>query len=580
MKNSLLRKIYDMGRPYIKLIILVTVLAFIINIGQVLKPYIVKVLIDDYISLNVAEKSFSAVIILGCAYIALEIIINLLDLAVRLMTNNLGESIVYDMRKKLYEFVEKANITFHDQTSTGKLFVRITNDVEDISNLFKDVLSSFFKDFLLIIFILAMMIYISIELSTAVFIVFPFVIIVSFILTKLLNRAYDISKNIRTNQNIFFAESIYGIKLIKIFNRQKEKQKECNDHVTKLYNSRKPTGLIEGLLPGFMQLFENISIALVVSFALNNKMAMNIDVGVIYLFASYIKKIFNPIRNIVDNVEVLQESIVSINKIYEILDRVECQEDFNKGKYITNIKGKIEFKNVSFSYNNKDFVLKDVSFVVNPGESIALVGKTGSGKTTIINLINRFYEVQEGEILLDGVNIKDINLHSLRKKVKVVLQDPFIFSRSIGENISLNEEISDKIIDASLKFSSSKSFVDKLPGKKEYIAKERGSNFSSGQKQLLAFARIFAHNPSVFILDEATANIDTTTEKAIQRAVDIISEDKTSIFIAHRLSTIVNVDKIIVLNGGRIIEMGSHTDLIRANGYYSKLYNSYYTALG
>lgn len=580
MKSKLLKRIYDMGKPYIKLIVLVTILALVINIGQLIKPYIIKILIDDYISTGLKDKALTAVLVLGLLYILIEVIINILDLTVRLVTNNIGESIVYDLRNRLYNFIEKANVTFHDNTSTGKLFVRITNDVEDISNLFKDVLSSFFKDFLLIIFISIMMIYLSIELSFAVFVIFPLVIAVSVILTKLLNKAYEFSKNIRTNQNIFFAESVYGIKLIKIFNRQKEKQKECDEHVKKLYNSRKPTGILEGLLPGFMQLFENIAITLVIIIVINDKLNMGINVGVIYLFVSYIKKIFNPIRSIVDNVEVLQESIVSIDKIYEILDNEEAQENFEDGKYITKTKGKIEFKNVWFSYNNKDWVLKDISFVINPGDSVAFVGKTGSGKTTIINLLNRFYEIQKGEILLDGINIKDINLTSLRKKVQVVLQDPFIFSRSIEDNVKLNEEISDKVIDISLKLSSSNTFVDKLPGNKKYIARERGTNFSAGEKQLLAFARIFAHNPSVFILDEATANIDTTTEKAIQKAVDIISEDKTSIFIAHRLSTIVNVDKIIVLNKGKIVETGNHNELIKKDGYYSKLYNSYYTALG
>ena len=243
------------------------------------------------------------------------------------------------------------------------------------------------------------------------------------------------------------------------------------------------------------------------------------------------------------------------------------------------VKGKIEFKNVWFSYNNKDWVLKNVSFTIEPGQSAALVGKTGCGKTTITNLINRFYEIQQGEILLDGVNIKNINKRNLRQHIGIILQDPFIFARTIKDNIKLNANISDEEVEEAVKLSSAEEFVSSLPNGIEEIAKERGVSFSAGQKQLLAFARIFAHNPSIFVLDEATANIDTHTEALIQKSIDIISKKKTSIFIAHRLATIVNVDKIIVLNAGEIVEMGNHLELLKTGGYYSKLYNAYYASL-
>ena len=233
-----------------------------------------------------------------------------------------------------------------------------------------------------------------------------------------------------------------------------------------------------------------------------------------------------------------------------------------------------------FAYEGENWILKNVSFVINPGESIAFVGRTGSGKTTIINLINRFYEIQKGEILLDGINIKDINLHSLRKKIGIILQDPFIFAKSIKDNIELNEKLSDEAIMETIQLASAEDFIRTLPNGIYEIASERGSSFSAGQKQLIAFARIFAHDPSIFILDEATANIDTKTEELIQGSIDKISKEKTSIFIAHRLSTIVNVDKIIVLNNGEIIEQGNHNELMNnPDGYYSKLYNAYYTNL-
>ena len=362
--------------------------------------------------------------------------------------------------------------------------------------------------------------------------------------------------------------------------RLAEKQKECEDYTTKFRNSRLPGGLFEGLLPAIIDILQYLSISIVIWACVNHWFGINMDVGLIYVFITYIKQLFEPITRIIDNVETIQEAVVSIDKIFDILDQKESLEDFESGKEITEIKGKIEFRNVWFAYEGENWILKNVSFTINPGESIALVGKTGSGKTTITNLLNRFYEIQRGEILIDDINIKDINLRSLREKIGIVLQEPFIFSRSIKDNIKLNDNIDDQAVEQAVKLACADEFVESLPNGLEQISREKGNSYSAGQKQLLAFARIFAHNPSIFILDEATANIDTQTEKSIQKAIDRISKDKTSIFIAHRLSTIVNVDKIIVLDHGEIIEQGNHHQLVNSGGYYSKLYNSYYESLG
>lgn len=329
-----------------------------------------------------------------------------------------------------------------------------------------------------------------------------------------------------------------------------------------------------------MTILEHLAIALIICVCINNWFGISLEVGFIYVFTRYINKLFEPITRIVENIEVVQEAFVSINKIYDILDEKQYIEDFEKGITLKEIKGKIEFRNVWFSYDNENWVLKNVSFTINPGESIALVGRTGSGKTTITNLINRFYEIQKGEILIDGVNIKDINIRSLRQHIGIILQDPFIFAKSIKDNIKLNKNLDDNEVQKAIELSSANEFVNNLPEGMEEIAKERGNSYSAGQKQLIAFARIFAHNPDIFILDEATANIDTYTESLIQKSIDKISSKKTSIFIAHRLSTIVNVDKIIVLSNGEIVEQGNHSELVNSGGYYSNLYNSYYESLG
>lgn len=579
MKNKTLQHVLEMVKPYKKTIMIVTVLSLLISVIEMIKPYLIKVVIDDYLNLNIYEKGIITIGTIGAIYIGLVILGNIIDFISSTATNMMGENILYTLRNRLYKYTQDAGIPFHDKTPAGKLFVRITNDVEDISTLFKDVLTTFFKDVILIIAIVVIMLYFNAKLSMFTFIVIPFIILFSITLTKTLNKIYDKSKKIKTQLNTFLAESIYGSKLIKIFNIQHQKQAQCEKFTSDYRNSRLPGGIIEGLLPALMTFLKNLAIAIIIWACVNHWLGINLEVGLIYIFIDYIKQLFGPITRIIDNMESVQEAFVSINKIYDILDHKEYLEDLESGLQIENVKGKIEFKHVWFSYDNENWILKDVSFTIEAGQSVAFVGKTGCGKTTITNLINRFYEIQEGEILLDGINIKNINKRSLRQHIGIILQDPFIFARDIKSNVKLNSNVSDEDIEEAIKLASAEDFVNSLPNGLDEVAKERGESFSAGQKQLLAFARIFAHNPSIFILDEATANIDTHTESLIQKSIDIISAKKTSIFIAHRLATIINVDKIIVLNEGKIVEMGNHLDLLRTGGYYSKLYNAYYASL-
>ena len=579
MKSKTWHRVYEMAKPHKKTIAIVVFLSLLISLGEMIKPYLIKIVIDDYLSMGIYQKGIVTIGMIGAIYIAIVLIGNIIDFIASTATNMMGEDIIYTMRNRLFKYTQNANISFHDRTPAGKLFVRITNDVEDVSTLFKDVLTTFFKDVILIVVIVAIMCYFSTTLSMLSFIVIPFIVVISIILTRMLNKIYDKSKKIRTELNTFLAESIYGAKLIKIFNIQKEKQAECEKLNNDYRNSRLPGGIIEGLLPAIITIAENVAVAIIIWACVYHWFGISLEVGLIYVFTTYIKQLFEPITRIIDNIEVVQEAFVSINKIYDILDHKEYLENLEDGMILKEVKGKIEYKNVWFSYNNKDWVLKNVSFTIEPGQSAALVGKTGCGKTTITNLINRFYEIQQGEILLDGVNIKNINKRSLRQHIGIILQDPFIFARTIKDNIKLNANISDEEVQESVKLSSAEEFVSSLPNGIEEVAKERGVSFSAGQKQLLAFARIFAHNPSIFVLDEATANIDTHTEALIQKSIDIISKKKTSIFIAHRLATIVNVDKIIVLNAGEIVEMGNHLELLKTGGYYSKLYNAYYASL-
>lgn len=571
---------YKMLRPQTKSIMIISILAILINIGEVVKPYLIKIVIDDYLSINAYQQGIMTIGKIGAIYIGIVLIGNILNFIVTTATSMMGENVIYLIRNKLYQYAQYANIPFHDKTPAGTLFVRITSDVEDITTLFKEVITTFIKDILMIVAFVIMMLSLNVKLALLSFLVIPFVIATSVIITKISNQLQEHSKVIKTKLNVFLAESIYGVKLIKIFNRQYEKQKECKKLCEEFWKSRIPTGITEALLVAILMILENLGIAIIIWASINYLLGTSVDVGLIYVFVTYIKQIFNPINRLVENFETIQEALVSIDKIYDILEHKEYLENFEDGIVLEKVEGKIEFKNVWFAYEGENWILKNISFTIEPGQSVALVGKTGSGKTTITNLINRFYEIQKGEILLDGINIKDINLRSLREKIGIILQDPFVFARSIKDNIQLNKNFSDEYIMKTIQLASAEEFVNSLPNGIEEISYERGSSYSSGQKQLLAFARIFAHNPSIFILDEATANIDTKTEELIQKSVDKISKEKTSIFIAHRLSTIVNVDKIIVLNQGEIIEEGSHTELVnRTDGYYSKLYNAYYSGL-
>ena len=579
MKEKTLKRFKIMVKPYKKTIIIVTLMALFIDVCELVKPFLLEQVMDKYLPDKLYVYNGISIAAIVAFYIIIVIIGNIVDYINRITTNNMGEKVMYNLRNQLYKYIEKANVSFHDKTPSGKLYVRVTSDTEDVYALFSEVITTFPKDLIIIIGLLVMMVYISFQLATINILIIPLLLIVTITISKMLRKIFSRSKEFRTVLNTFLAESIYGIKLIKIFNRQKEKQEECEKNTKNHRDSLKNIGILYGILPGMMNLIENIGISLIVLFCANKWLGINLDVGIVYLFITYLRKIFEPIDRIIENVEVVQDATSSIDKIYEILEHDEFLEDYESGIKLEKVRGKIEFRNVWFAYEAENWILKDVSFTINPGESIALVGKTGSGKTTITNLINRFYTIQKGEILLDDININDINLKSLRKSIGTILQDPFIFAKSIKDNIKLYSNTSDEKIGEAVKLASATDFINSQNNGINEIAAERGNSYSAGQKQLIAFARIFAQDPLIFILDEATANIDTTTEELIQKSVDKISAKKTSIFIAHRLSTIVNVDKIIVLNKGKILEQGSHNELLQKDGYYAKLYNAYYNSL-
>ena len=589
MKNKTINRLYKIAKPHIKTFIILIFFAIIIDLLAAFRPILIKNVIDEFMQNKISEGEFGifgksfivSVNMIGALYIIVVIIENVIDFLVTKNTAKVSEKILHETRQKIFKFAEKTNVSFHDKTPSGKLFVRITADTDDIAIFFKDVFTTLIQDLLYVIILLVILFTLNWKLSLITFGILIICTCVSYILTKKANIAYGFEKKARTKLNTFLAESIYGAKTIKIFNVQKNIKKQFKDLTEDWRKKGIFSGRYEATLPQIIYFLMYLAISICIVFSANKLWNISLAVGEIYVFVTYIKELFDPINRILENIESIQEATVSLNNIYDLIEQTEYLEDFTSGKELKNINGKLEFKHVWFKYNNNDdnWILKDVSFCINPTQTIALVGKTGSGKTTIINLVNRFYDIQKGEILLDGVNIKDINLKFLRRRIGNILQDPFIFSGTIKENIELYSKMSDENINEAVKLASATDFINSLPNGINEESKERGENFSVGQKQLIAFARIFALNPDIFILDEATANIDTNTEQLIQKSIDKLSKEKTAIFIAHRLSTIVNVDKILVLKDGEIIEQGTHNELLQSNGYYANLYNSYYEGL-
>ena len=356
MKNKTLKRITGMIKPYRKTVVFVTILALLIDILALVKPYLIRVLIDDFLKNGVETQEWLSVSIIAYIYIGLVLLENFLDYFNGTRTGIIGESVVYDLRNRMYTYMEKANIKFHDKTPSGTLFVRIISDIEDVYALFSDVVTTIVKDVFIIVGLLGVMIYISYKLAAVSLIIIPLIIISSLIITKLLNKTYAAVKTVRTKMNIFFSESIYGLKVIKIFNRQKEKQKECEDITNEFRNTIKPMGLLQGLLPAIMVLIENLGIAIVIWAVINKLIGENLEVGVIYMFITYLRNLFDPINRIIENVEIVEEAVTSIDKVYEILDKEELQEDFDSGKRIDKIKGKIEFKNVWFAYEDENWI--------------------------------------------------------------------------------------------------------------------------------------------------------------------------------------------------------------------------------
>mgnify|MGYP002679168958 FL=1 len=480
-----------------------------------------------------------------------------------------GQNIIYTLRNDVFSHIEQLSQNQFDEMPVGSLVTRVASYTASMSDLFTNVIVNVIKNVLTVVGVYGIMLYISWQLSLVMLAFIVVVFITSFVFRNVVKKVFTKERQYISDLNTFLNENLSGMKLIQIFNRQQKKELEFLEKNENLRKSRYKVVLAFGIYRPFITLLYISSIA--VTFWLG--MEFGLDAGMIVAFYLYLSRFFNPIQNLADQLNNLQKAITASERLFNLLDVKPEIRDREDAVTVDKFDGKIEFKNVWFAYKGEDWILKDMSFTINPKETCAFVGATGAGKTTILSLIVRNYEIQKGQILIDGRDISTIDIHSLRKGIGQMLQDVFLFSGTVRSNITLNDEsFGDEEIEAACKYVNADTFISSQEHGLDEEVIERGENFSQGQRQLLSFARTVLHKPQILILDEATANIDTETEVVIQKSLENIRNIGTMLVVAHRLSTIQHADQIIVLQNGRIIEKGTHQQLLKNKGYYHKLY--------
>ena len=567
---KLFSKLLVFVKPYNYTFYGVMFTAILISLLSTLTPYLLKVVVDDYILIKNYE-GMQSIILLMMLVLFLEVIFMYLF---TFYANWLGQKVIKDLRVNVFEKIVKFKMSFFDKNAVGRLVTRTVNDIETIASIFSQGLFTIIADILKMITVLTVMIVISLELTLVVISIFPVLIFATRVFQKTMKTAFEKVRREVANLNSFVQERISGVKIVQIFNREKVEIDKFNQINIKHRDAWLRTVWINSIFFPIAEISTSICIGLLVWYGgFNNLNGENISLGTLFLFISMSGLLFRPLRQIADRFNTLQMGMVSTERIFNILD--DDQQIKDKGELEdSSFKGLIEFKNVSFSYIDNQRVLNNISFKINPGESFAIVGPTGSGKTTITNLITKFYEINTGNILIDGKDIDDYTLETVRNKIGVILQDVFLFADTIFNNITLfNKNITLEDVENASKELEIHDFIRSLPGGYNFNVSERGTTLSAGQKQLIAFLRVLVNNPDILILDEATSSIDSYSEDLIKNATKKITKDKTSIIIAHRLSTIESANKIIYMENGKILESGNHKELLGiTNGKFKKLY--------
>lgn len=567
-KSSTMRLIAYM-KPYAHWVIFAPLLVLGLTAFDLYRP----MLVGDAIDTFGANGDYDVIIATAIKYAVVLALSFAFNVAQTWILQKTGQNIILQMRKDLYRHIQSLGSRYFDITPVGKLVTRVTNDVEALNEMYSGILVQLFRNIVKIVGLVGVMLVLDVRLAAISFVLMPLVIGLTVLCQKIARNIYRLYRTRLTDINTFLSEHLSGMKIIQIFGRQERKFEEFHDKNTKLYKAFYREMLMYAVFRPLIYILSILSLMIVLWFGSKNVFDEIISVGTLYIFSNYIRSFFDPIQELAEQFSTLQSSIASAEKIFTVMDEDEFIPEVENPKQPDKITGKIEFDHVWFAYDGENYVLKDVSFVINPGEKVALVGATGAGKSSILNLIGRYYDIQKGHIYIDGIDIRQLSKKKLRSAIGQMQQDVFIFEGDVAYNIRLNDDdITDAQVKAAAEYVNASHFIEKLPQGYHEPVTERGATFSAGERQLLSFARTLAHNPSILVMDEATANIDTETEILIQEALEKLMDGRTTIMVAHRLSTIQHADCIMVMHKGRICERGTHRELLEQDGIYRKLY--------
>lgn len=566
---SLFRRVMNYVKPYYGMFYTTAFLSIILAITTLVRPVLIQMTIDNHIKALDSEGLLLMTIYL-VGFLILE---SILQYFFTLLGNLIGQNVIKDLRNQTFKHVIGFKLKHFDNTPIGQLVTRTVSDIETIAEMFSGGILIIIGDLLKIFSVVACMLYINWDLALITLIPVPLLFLATYVFKTVIKKAFQDVREEVSRLNTFVQEHITGMSVVQLFNREAVEMETFSEINKKHRNAHIRTVWAYSVFFPVVEILSSLSIALIVWYGFKEVALGYASPGEIFSFTLFVYMLYRPIRQLADRFNTLQMGMVSSERVFKVLDTVSIIS-YNGTKSTSELKGDIEFKNVWFAYNNEDWVLKNISFNINEGETLALVGATGAGKSSIINLLGRYYEINKGEISIDKININELKLNELRKYMSIVLQDVFLFSGSVMNNITLyNKKITEEAVIEAAKKVGAHDFISRLPGDYNYDVKERGAMLSVGQRQLISFIRAYVHQPQVLILDEATSSIDSESEELIKHATSVLTKNRTSIIVAHRLSTIQNADKILVIDKGEIVEEGNHTELLNKNGAYKKLYD-------
>ena len=568
-KGNALLRLLSYAKPYAFWVALALILVLVLTWFDLYRP----ILIGDAINLFEADGDYDVIVNTAIKYSIVLALGFVFNIAQTWILQKTGQNIILQVRRELYLHIQSLSSRYFDLTPVGKLVTRVSNDVEALNEMYSDILVKLFRNIIKIIGLAAVMLVYDYKLALFSFILLPIVILLTVFFRRMARKIYRIYRTRLTDLNTFLSEHLSGMRIIQIFGREERKYEEFHDKNKKLYKAFYNEMLIFAVFRPLMYILSVLSLMIVLWVGSREVFATVISVGTLYIFSNYIQSFFDPIQELAEQFSTPQSSIASAEKIFTIMDEEFSIEEVENPVVLPEIKGRIEFDHVWFAYDDENYVLRDVSFVIEPGQKVAFVGATGAGKSSILNLIGRYYDIQKGHIYIDGVDIKELSKKQLRSAIGQMQQDVFIFEGDIEYNIRLHDEdITDEDVKKAAEYVNASRFIEKLPGAYKEPVTERGATFSAGERPLLSFARTLALKPRILVMDEATANIDTETEILIQEALEKLMEGRTTIMVAHRLSTIQHADCIMVMHKGKIREQGTHQELLAQDGIYKKLY--------